>query len=105
MFQDPHAAFLKTLEVFLNEPTKKFSGLDICNKTGLKSGTVYPLLIGMEEKGWLVSEWEDIDPEVEKRPKRHFYSLSEKGNRRGREMIKERDESSFSDSDLVPVLS
>jgi PadR family transcriptional regulator, regulatory protein PadR len=80
-------AFLKGLAVFVNNPSDQFSGIDICHKTGMKSGTVYPLLIKMEENGWLESEWEDIDPRKEGRPKRHFYKITRGGLIHGTKLL------------------
>lgn len=80
-------AFLNGLAVFVNNPSEQFSGIDICQKTGMKSGTVYPLLIKMEENGWLESEWEDIDPRQEGRPKRHFYKITRRGVIHGTKLL------------------
>ena len=55
---------------------KPFYGLDIIRETGLASGSVYPILHRLETEGWLASRWENIDPTVEARPARRFYSLT-----------------------------
>jgi PadR family transcriptional regulator PadR len=81
------AAFLNGLAIFVNNPSEQFSGIDICQKTGMKSGTVYPLLIKMEENGWLESEWKDIDPRQEGRPKRHFYKITRGGFIQGTKLL------------------
>jgi DNA-binding PadR family transcriptional regulator len=52
-------------------------GYDLAKVTGVKSGTLYPLLIRLEEKGFLETEWQ---PPVEPgRPPRHAYRLTASG--------------------------
>ena len=52
-------------------------GYDLAKITGIKSGTLYPLLIRLEERGLLETEWQ---PPVEPgRPPRHTYRLSAAG--------------------------
>lgn len=52
-------------------------GYDLSRETGLKSGTLYPLLIRLTERGWLETRWED-SPEPG-RPPRHLYRLTAEG--------------------------
>lgn len=77
-------SFLKTLTVFVNNPSDKFSGADICNATKLMSGTVYPLLFRMEEKGWLLGTWEQTE---EGKQPRKVYVLTRPGLDRGRDIL------------------
>jgi PadR family transcriptional regulator, regulatory protein PadR len=42
-------------------------------------GTAYPILLRLENEGWVTSRWEDIDPHVEKRPRRRYYRLTASG--------------------------
>lgn len=52
-------------------------GYDLAKITGVKSGTLYPLLIRLEERGMLETEWQ---PPVEPgRPPRHTYRLTAAG--------------------------
>jgi PadR family transcriptional regulator, regulatory protein PadR len=69
------------LQIFFKHPSKKFYGLQILDQTGLKSGTVYPLLVRLAEadRGWLESELEDIDPVVVGRKPRRFYKITSDG--------------------------
>jgi predicted ArsR family transcriptional regulator len=55
-------------------------GYDLSRETGLKSGTLYPLLIRLTERGWLETRWED-SPEPG-RPPRHLYRLTAEGKAR-----------------------
>jgi PadR family transcriptional regulator, regulatory protein PadR len=64
------------------------TGAQICRSTKLKSGTVYPMLMRLEGKGWLSSEMEDIDPRVAKRPRRKYYRLTAQGGEEGGKMLR-----------------
>lgn len=53
-------------------------GMAIMQRTGLKSGTVYPILRRLEAAGWLVSRREVNDSELW-RPARRTYQLTDRG--------------------------
>src|ERR1700749_433440 len=53
---------LRTLEAFLENPTDELSGSDVQKRSGLASGTLYPILLRLESAGWFVSRWEAVDP-------------------------------------------
>jgi DNA-binding PadR family transcriptional regulator len=62
----------------LSEHPKEWRyGYDLSKQTGLKSGTLYPLLIRLSESGMLESDWRD--PEREGKPPRHVYRLTARG--------------------------
>ncbi|NEW95485.1 PadR family transcriptional regulator [Rhodopseudomonas sp. BR0G17] len=63
------------------------SGAEIHLETKIGSGTLYPLLARLEQAGWLVSEWETIDPSAEGRPRRRYYSITGEGQRAAREAL------------------
>jgi PadR family transcriptional regulator len=52
-------------------------GYDLSKQTGLKSGTLYPLLMRLGDQGLLESEWQD--PERPGTPPRHAYRLTPAG--------------------------
>lgn len=52
-------------------------GYDLAKITGIKSGTLYPLLIRLEERGLLETEWQP--PAEPGRPPRHIYKLTAAG--------------------------
>ena len=52
-------------------------GYDLCRKAGIKSGTLYPLLIRLEAQGYLEAEWQE--PAERGRPPRHAYRLTARG--------------------------
>jgi DNA-binding PadR family transcriptional regulator len=52
-------------------------GYDLSQQGGIKSGTLYPLLMRLEAQGHLEAEWQK--PESPGRPPRHAYRLTETG--------------------------
>jgi DNA-binding PadR family transcriptional regulator len=54
-------------------------GYDLSRETGLKSGTLYPILMRLEGHGWLEARWEE-EP-VPGKPRRHLYRLTDVGVR------------------------
>ena len=52
-------------------------GYDLSRVTGLKSGTLYPMLARLAERGLLETAWEQAAPLG--RPPRHLYRLSAAG--------------------------
>ena len=52
-------------------------GLEVAAATGLKSGSLYPILIRLSERGLLESRW--LEPERPGRPARHAYRLTAAG--------------------------
>jgi PadR family transcriptional regulator, regulatory protein PadR len=52
-------------------------GYDLLKRTGINSGTLYPLLIRLHDQGLLEAEWQAA--EVEGRPPRHAYRLTANG--------------------------
>lgn len=52
-------------------------GYDLCRQGGIKSGTLYPLLIRLEAQGYLEAEWQA--PAEPGRPPRHAYRLTATG--------------------------
>ncbi|WP_305098492.1 PadR family transcriptional regulator [Croceibacterium aestuarii] len=54
-------------------------GLEIAERTGLKSGSLYPILIRLAERGLLEAEWQE--PAREGRPPRHAYRILPAGRK------------------------
>jgi DNA-binding PadR family transcriptional regulator len=67
---------LKVLRFLLDTPALPRSGAEIGRATQVSSGTLYPMLVRLETAGWLSSEWEEVDPREQGRPRRRFYSLT-----------------------------
>jgi DNA-binding PadR family transcriptional regulator len=58
-------------------------GYELATQTGIKSGTLYPLLIRLEASGHLEAEWQQ--PAASGRPPRHAYRLTAAGQQLARE--------------------
>jgi DNA-binding PadR family transcriptional regulator len=72
----------KSLEILLflsNSPHESFAGYPLSKTLGISSGTLYPLLIKLEEAGLLDSQWEDGDPQEIGRPRRRYYKINGQG--------------------------
>ena len=52
-------------------------GYELCREAGVKSGTLYPLLIRLEAQGYLEAQW--LPPAEPGRPPRHAYRLTAAG--------------------------
>jgi PadR family transcriptional regulator, regulatory protein PadR len=64
----------------LSDPAEPRYGLDICEATGLPSGTIYPILARLERIKWVKSDWEDPEAHIaEGRPRRRYYQLTREG--------------------------
>jgi len=70
---------LRLLDVLLDQPEAWHYGYDLSRWTGLKSGTLYPILIRLADQGWLTTRW--AEPERSGRPPRHLYRLTAEGTR------------------------
>lgn len=77
------------LDVVLSQPLEARYGLDLAKATGLKSGSLYPILVRLEDAGWLTSFWEDTTPEEAGRPRRRYYKLSPLGQARATAILRE----------------
>jgi DNA-binding PadR family transcriptional regulator len=62
-----------------DEPTAELSGADVMKRTGLGSGSAYPILAVLEERGLLTSRWESETPQELQRPRRRLYRLTDHG--------------------------
>jgi DNA-binding PadR family transcriptional regulator len=65
------------LAAFLEQAQTWRHGYDLSKETGLKSGTLYPLLMRLSEQGLLESRWQE--PERSGLPPRHAYRLTASG--------------------------
>jgi PadR family transcriptional regulator, regulatory protein PadR len=68
---------LAVLAVLSAQPSAWQHGYAIARDTGLKSGTLYPILIRLADRGLMEARWEDEQPAG--RPRRHLYRLTPEG--------------------------
>ena len=78
---------ISVMAALCSRPRTWRHGYDLARETGLKSGTLYPILIRLADRGLLESCWEDEQPAG--RPRRHLYRLTSDGLARGREVLSE----------------
>jgi PadR family transcriptional regulator PadR len=67
---------LQVLERFAGRPTAWRYGYELSRETGLKSGTLYPILMRLAEYSLLETKWVMTEDGV---PPRHTYRLTPKG--------------------------
>jgi len=65
------------LACFLEEAREWRHGYDLAKATGLKSGSLYPILLRLSDQAYLESRW--CEPDKPGRPPRHAYRLTAKG--------------------------
>ena len=72
----PSPATCATL-IALDQNHDGLHGYDIMRATGVRPGTLYPMLSRLEQQGLMAAEWEaSLEPG---RPPRHIYRLTIKG--------------------------
>jgi PadR family transcriptional regulator len=69
----------KVLEALGEQPAEWRYGYELGLEVGLKSGSLYPILMRLSDSGLLESRWEDHPPTG--RPPRHLYRLDADGLR------------------------
>jgi PadR family transcriptional regulator PadR len=67
---------VRVLERFLDSPRAWRYGYDLSRETGLKSGTLYPMLARLADYSLLETKWVTTEDGV---PPRHTYRLTSKG--------------------------
>jgi PadR family transcriptional regulator, regulatory protein PadR len=75
---------LQVLREFVRTPRQWRYGYDISRSTGIKSGTLYPILLRLAEGTLLETQWDTS--EVGK-PPRHMYRLTPGALQFAREMV------------------
>ena len=76
---------LALLDALMEQPRKWHHGYELSKATGLKSGTLYPILMRLSDLGFLDSRWKDAEPGG--RPPRHVYRLTASGLALAREQM------------------
>lgn len=80
---------IKVLNALMASPAAELSGVEIAKHAKLASGTLYPILIRLEEVGWLESRWEAGDPSLLGRPRRRFYRITAEGSKNIEQVIRD----------------
>lgn len=71
------------LATLLEQPRGWRHGYELAKETGLKSGTLYPLLMRLGDQGLLEARWQES--EQPGKPPRHLYRLTTAGVELARE--------------------
>ena len=73
----PSSQTVLVLRALLVRPSDWRYGYDLTKEIGLQSGTLYPVLMRLTDKGLLESEWHESDRPGA--PARHAYRLTQTG--------------------------
>ena len=76
---------LLVLSLLCADPLTWHYGYDLSRRTGLRSGTLYPILARLHELGWLETRWTPADRPG--RPPRHTYRLTDSGASAAAELV------------------
>ncbi len=80
MYYKTHAACRVAAALLADPEDQHWYGARLIEATGLRSGTLYPILARMAAAGWLDgSRWESTDPRSLERPARHYYTVTAAG--------------------------
>lgn len=83
---------VQTQQVFaqmLDAPGVESYGFQLVKATGLASGSVYPILRRLEDRGWVTAREEIIDPAARRPRHRVYYRLTAEGRRVAREATRD----------------
>ena len=72
----PSAQTINVLRALAADPAQWRYGYDLATEVHLKSGSLYPILVRLADRGLLETSWE---PGVGSRPPRHLYRLTSAG--------------------------
>ena len=72
----PSPQTVNVLRALAADPARWRYGYDLATEVRLKSGSLYPILVRLADRGLLEASWE---PSVDSRPPRHTYRLTGAG--------------------------
>jgi PadR family transcriptional regulator PadR len=81
---------LNLLRALMDEPRKWHHGYELSKATELLSGTLYPILMRLADRGFLEHKW--LPSQEAGRPPRHVYRLTAKGVKHASEQFAVSDE-------------
>jgi DNA-binding PadR family transcriptional regulator len=73
----PSPQTVKVLCALAADPARWRYGYELGTETGLKAGSLYPILVRLADRGLLEASWEESPPPG--RPPRHLYRLTPGG--------------------------
>jgi PadR family transcriptional regulator PadR len=72
----PSPQTVDVLRALAADPARWRYGYDLATEVHLKSGSLYPILVRLADRGLLETSWE---PSIASRPPRHLYRLTGAG--------------------------
>jgi PadR family transcriptional regulator PadR len=82
-------ATLKVLRALFEGSATDHYGLALIERTGVKAGTLYPILSRLERDSWVEGEWEEINEAAAGRRRRRYYRLTGVGEKEARGILAE----------------
>ncbi len=82
----PSAQTASVLRSFASRPSEWRYGYELGLEVGLKTGSLYPILMRLSDRGLLESTWESDPPAG--RPPRHLYRLTGSGEHLAAELAR-----------------
>src|SRR6476646_7156888 len=76
---------IAVLSALQNSSKSWTHGYQLSKITGLKSGTLYPILLRLHDEGWLEAKWEASSEQG--RPPRHLYRITAAGSMEAKKTI------------------
>lgn len=73
----PSPQTVTVLRALAADPARWRYGYELGTETGLKAGSLYPILVRLADRGLLEASWEESPPTG--RPARHLYRLTPDG--------------------------
>jgi PadR family transcriptional regulator, regulatory protein PadR len=80
---------LRVLRAFLDDVDGEHYGLELIRRSGVTAGSLYPILVVLEDEGWITGAWEDIDEAAAGRRRRRYYKLTKRGDGDARAVLTE----------------
>ena len=77
----------QVLYAFLESPDEETYGFALTQATGVKAGTLYPVLQRLLNEGWVTARWEEVDESSAGRRRRRFYRLTALGEAEARAAV------------------
>lgn len=75
------------LQAFLDAPGEETYGYALTKASGVKAGSLYPILDRLVIEGWIEGRWEELDEHAEGRRRRRYYHLTADGARNARAAV------------------
>lgn len=73
----PSPQTMRVIRALAADPARWRHGYDLSTETGLKAGSLYPILVRLADRSLLEGTWEENPPQG--RPARHLYRLTPAG--------------------------